>query len=133
MAVRILGKEFRRAAGALQDVHFHQLERNAEPGQRQADLVAVAGTLIRIERVHLDSISFAHDLIRKPVPTFRDHALEGPGAIAPPIWGAKAGHYKATMRGYNASPHLWRTAANATRQTLRTKKLFRRHPVRAGV
>src|ERR1019366_1961933 len=78
MAVRILGKEFRLAAGALQDVHFHQLERNAEPGQRQADLVAVSGTLIRIERVHYES----------------------PGAIARPDMGRKVRQ----LQGH----HAWR-------------------------
>jgi hypothetical protein len=62
MAVRILGEEFRRAAGALQDVDFDQLERNPEPGQRQADLVTVAGTLVGIERVH----SISRDTIGRP-------------------------------------------------------------------
>ena len=46
MAVWIFVEEFRRAAVALQDIDFHQFERNAEPGQRQADLVTVTGTLI---------------------------------------------------------------------------------------
>ena len=45
LAVRILGEEFRRAAFALQNVDLDQLVRNAEPGQRQADLVAIAGFL----------------------------------------------------------------------------------------
>jgi hypothetical protein len=78
LPARILGEEFRRSAFALQDVHFDQSERNAEPGQRQADLVAVAGTLIRIERIH----------------------YEGPGAIARPDMGSKVRQ----LQGH----HAWR-------------------------
>src|ERR1035437_5839941 len=59
--------------------------------------------------------------------------MKAPERSLAPIWGAKSGKYKATMRGDNALPHLWRTTANAARQTLRTKKFIPRHPVRAGV
>jgi hypothetical protein len=50
--------------------------------------------------------------------------MKAPERSLAPIWGAKSGNYKATMRGDNALPHLWRTAANAARQTLRTKKFI---------
>src|SRR5476651_102342 len=56
-SVWILGEEFGRATFALQNVDLDELVRNAEPGQRQADLVAIAGPLHRIERVHLSSKS----------------------------------------------------------------------------
>jgi hypothetical protein len=50
--------------------------------------------------------------------------MKAPEPSLAPIWGAKSGNYKATMRGDNALPHLWRTAAKAARQTLRTKKFI---------
>ena len=53
LSVRVLAKKFGRAAFTFENVDFDQFVRNAKPGQREADLVAVAGTLHRIERVHL--------------------------------------------------------------------------------
>ena len=52
LAVRIFREEFGRAAFAFEDVDLDELVRNPEPRQRKADLVAVAGALHRIERVH---------------------------------------------------------------------------------
>src|SRR5262249_28452899 len=42
LSVGILAQKFRRAALALENVDFDQFVRNAKPGQRKADLVAVA-------------------------------------------------------------------------------------------
>src|SRR6185312_538267 len=53
LSTRIFGEEFGRAAFAFENVGLDQHVGNAEPGQREADLVAIAGALIRIERVHV--------------------------------------------------------------------------------
>ena len=111
LAARILGEEFRRAAGALQDVDFHELERNAEPGQRQADLVAVAGPLIRIERVHC----------RIP--------RSGPPRT---IGQAKSGNYKAALAQRVATFVTRRSKCHAS-NAQDTKYLFRGYAVRARV
>ncbi len=52
LAVRILGQEIRRVGLALQDIHFDKRMRNPELRQRQPHLVAIAGALHRVERVH---------------------------------------------------------------------------------
>ncbi len=52
LAVRILGEEFRSVAFALDDVDFDQPIGNAQLRQGEACLVAVAGTLHRVEREH---------------------------------------------------------------------------------
>jgi hypothetical protein len=52
LAVRILGEELRRAAVALEDIDFDQSVGDAELGEREAHLVAIARSLHRIERIH---------------------------------------------------------------------------------
>ena len=52
LAVRILGEEFRRVAFAFENVDLDQPIRHAELRQGQPRLVAVAGSLHRIERKH---------------------------------------------------------------------------------
>src|SRR5262249_14353516 len=62
LSIRILGKEFRRAALAFENVNLHELVRNAQARQRKANLVAIAGALHRIERVHqMESFSWVSD------------------------------------------------------------------------
>ena len=63
LAVRILTEKFSVPTFALQDIDFNQLVRNAQTRQRKADLVAIAGTLHRIERIHLRSDPYAHGRI----------------------------------------------------------------------
>ncbi len=48
------------------------------------------------ERRPLDFFHFAHDLVRKPVPTFRDHALSQSGRIIPPTPSKAPGLSSAT-------------------------------------
>jgi hypothetical protein len=52
LAVRIFGQELGRAALAFEDVDLDQAKRDAELGQREAHLVAVARSLHGIERIH---------------------------------------------------------------------------------
>ena len=52
LTVRILGQELGRAALAREDVDLDQAIVNAELSQCQPHLVAVAGSLHRIERMH---------------------------------------------------------------------------------
>ncbi len=57
--------------------------RQRDPGPGRADDLVVDVNSAHHGFRHFNSISLAHDLIRKPVPTFRDHALGEP-MLRPP-------------------------------------------------
>src|SRR5271166_3148239 len=52
LAVGVLGQKLGRAALALEDVDLDQPIGHAQLGERQSHLVAVAGSLHRVERIH---------------------------------------------------------------------------------